>query len=125
LIPKGSPLEETTLVEALRMGHCFIGFDLFGDTSGFSFTAKNSADQRIQGDEIALLNEVHLSVFSPIPAKIVLFKDGKLTQEVRGTSKREFVVSERGTYRVEVYLPQLGHSVSEQPWIISNPIYVR
>src|SRR6266536_1500413 len=125
LIPQGSPLEETTLVEALKMGHCFIGFDLFGDTSGFSFTAKNSVDRRIQGDEIALVNEVHLSVSLPIPATIVLFKDGKSIQEESGTSKKEFVVDERGTYRVEAYLPQLGHSVSEQPWIISNPIYVR
>jgi hypothetical protein len=34
-------------------------------------------------------------------------------------------VSERGVYRVEVYLPQLGKPVGDKPWIISNPIYVK
>ena len=33
-------------------------------------------------------------------------------------------LTERGVYRVEVYLPQLG-AAGQQPWIISNPIYVR
>jgi hypothetical protein len=37
----------------------------------------------------------------------------------------EYVAKERGSYRVEAYLPQLGKPVGDQPWIISNPIYVR
>jgi hypothetical protein len=39
--------------------------------------------------------------------------------------KTEFQVSEKGIYRVEVYLPQLPLPAGAQPWIISNPIYVR
>jgi hypothetical protein len=35
------------------------------------------------------------------------------------------VIKEAGNYRCEVYLPQLPHSVRAEPWIISNPIYVR
>src|SRR2546425_504680 len=31
LIPKDKPLGSETLLEALAAGHCFIGFDLFGD----------------------------------------------------------------------------------------------
>jgi len=124
LIPQAGTLDEASLIAALRMGHCFIGFDLFGDTSGFSFTATNSADQRIQGDEIALLNEVRLSVASPLPARIVLFRNGESIEETN-TSQKDFVVTQRGTYRIEVYLPQLGHRVGAQPWIISNPIYVK
>ena len=34
-------------------------------------------------------------------------------------------MTEKGSYRVEVYLPQLPGDVSQQPWIISNPIYVK
>jgi hypothetical protein len=42
-----------------------------------------------------------------------------------GIDNKEIGVTERGVYRVEVYLPQLGGLVAEKPWIISNPIYVR
>jgi hypothetical protein len=118
-------LSEKVVVEALAMGHCFVGFDLFGDTSGFSFTATNSAESRIQGDEIRLTGEVQLTVAAPIPGRIVLVHDGKAIQEEHLTARKEFVVAEKGSYRVEVYLPQLGHRVGQQPWIISNPIYVR
>ena len=45
--------------------------------------------------------------------------------EKSGVSVKEFAVSEKGVYRVEVYPSQLPKPISEQPWIISNPIYVR
>jgi hypothetical protein len=34
-------------------------------------------------------------------------------------------VTERGVYRVELYLPEVERIIGEKPWIISNPIYVR
>jgi hypothetical protein len=37
----------------------------------------------------------------------------------------DFVAREKGSYRVEVYLPNLPKPAGDQPWIISNPIYVR
>jgi hypothetical protein len=117
-------LGAATLVRAIKQGHCFIGFDLFGDSTGFSFTASNSTDQRIQGDEISLQTEVRLNVATSVPARIVLLKDGTVIHEENGTRSKEFVVRDKGIYRVEVYLPQLGHRVGNQPWIISNPIYV-
>ena len=125
LVPRDVPLSEKVVVEGLAMGHCFVGFDLFGDTSGFSFTATNSAERRIQGDEITLTGEVQLTVATPIPGRIVLIHDGKAIQEEHFAARKEFLVNEKGSYRVEVYLPQLGHRVGQQPWIISNPIYVR
>jgi len=42
-----------------------------------------------------------------------------------GVKEKDIAVVEAGVYRVEVYLPQLGKPFSEQPWIISNPIYIR
>ena len=125
LIPKDQPLSSATLLEALAKGHCFMGFDLFGDTAGFSFSGSNGMDKRIQGDEIELKKEVRLTASTPVTSRIVLLKDGKPIQDESGTKGRDFVVNEKGTYRVEVYLPQLPQPVSDQPWIISNPIYVR
>jgi hypothetical protein len=125
LIPKDKSLTAETLLAALRDGHCFIAFDLFGDSTGFTFTATNGTEEKIQGDEISLGNGVRLTVNTPVPSRIVLIKNGNAVQEQGGTSNKEFVVSEKGVYRVEVYLPQLSKPISDQPWIISNPIYVR
>jgi hypothetical protein len=125
LIPSDKSLSVETLAEALAGGHCFVGFDLFGDTTGFSFSATNGTETKIQGDEIRVDKEVRLSVSTPVTSRVVLFKDGKRFDERNGARKQEFLVTEKGSYRLEVYLPQLPKPVSEQPWIISNPIYVR
>ncbi|HVQ40439.1 MAG TPA: hypothetical protein VMS31_23055 [Pyrinomonadaceae bacterium] len=125
LLPKDKALTAATLLETLSGGHCFIGYDLFGDTTGFRFTASNGTENKIQGDEIALQQEVRLFASSPLPSRMVLLKDGTPVQDESGLRVKEFVVREKGSYRLEVYLPQLPQPVSDQPWIISNPIYVR
>lgn len=125
LIPAEQPLTSGTLLAALISGHCFIGFDLFGDTTGFSFSASNGRDIRIQGDEITLDKEVRLTVSSPVAGRVVLLKDGRAIHDDAVIKMRDFLISEKGSYRVELYLRQLPKPVSDQPWIISNPIYVR
>lgn len=118
-------LSSEQLLEAIKAGHCFIGFDLFGDTSGFTFEAKTPTQTKIQGDEIALENGARLVVHTPIASRILLFKDGSVILNESGVTTKEIQVKERGVYRVEVYLPQVEHVIGEKPWIISNPIYVR
>lgn len=125
LIPRDQPLSSETLLQALHGRHCFIGFDLFGDTTGFSFSASNGTETKIQGDEISSDGQVRLSISTPVTSRVVLLKDGSVFEERSGARKQEFLVTEKGNYRVEVYLPQLPKPVSDQPWIISNPIYVR
>ncbi len=118
-------LTEEALLTALSAGHCFIGYDLFGDTSGFRFYAHDGNERKIMGDEIMLDDAVHLTVSIPVPGRIVLLKDGTPIKNDNGVSAMEFVTKEKGSYRVEVYLSQLPKPVSDQPWVISNPIYVR
>jgi len=125
LLPRGKELSTETLLAALAEGHCFIAFDLFGDSTGFSFSATNGGDRKIAGDEITLSGATRLIVNTPLSSRVVLFKNGSAVQERKGATANEFEVGEKGIYRVEVYLPQLPKPVSEQPWIISNPIYVR
>jgi hypothetical protein len=120
-----SSLPERYLLAAISEGHCFIGFDLFGDTTGFRYSAHDEDQDRVMGDEIKLENEVRLSVSVPVAARIVLLKDGEVVEDKSAVSKLEFVAREKGSYRVEVYLPQLPRPAGGQPWIISNPIYVR
>jgi hypothetical protein len=125
LIPRGSVFDAETLQSALAGGHCFIGFDLFSDSSGFRLTGSNANVTRIQGDEITLETEIRINVTAPISSRIVLLRDGNAIQSESGLTRKEFIITERGSYRVELYLPQLPGSVSEQPWILSNPIYVK
>jgi len=125
LLPTGEPLNSASLLNAFAAGHIFIGFDLFGDTAGFRFTATNGSEQKMQGDEIALGNGVNLSVRVSVAARVVLLRDGQVFREESAVKEKVYPVTEKGSYRVEVYLPQLPEPVSAQPWIISNPIYVR
>jgi hypothetical protein len=115
LIEQGKTLDAGSLMEALRAGHCYIGFDFLGDASGFMFKAENG---KIQGDEITLEANTRLQVRTPVPARIVILKDGVVWTDESGISSKEVAITERGVYRTEVYLGNL-------PWIISNPVYVR
>ena len=121
LIEQGKTLDATSLMEAVRAGHCFIGFDFLGDSSGFVFEAENGAERKIQGDEISLNAGTRLRVRSPVPGRIVIFKDGAIWIDESGITSKEVAVMERGVYRTEVYLPQVGNLM----WILSSPIYVR
>ena len=125
LIEENKRLDATTLIDAIRAGHCFIGFDFLGDTSGFVFEAENTYDmgppeREIQGNEVSL-GLTRLKVQTPVSSRVVLYKDGSVILDESGITNREFSVVDRGVYRAEIYLPQLGNRL----WIISNPIYVR
>jgi hypothetical protein len=110
---------------ALRSGHCFIGYDLLSDTTGFRFSAVNSSGSRIQGDDISLDKDTRLKVSSPLSSRVVILKDGQVVSEESGVTTVDWKVTTGGVYRVELYLPELGELAGQRPWIISNPIYVK
>src|SRR5688500_15911515 len=66
LIEGAKPLDAASLLEAVRAGHCFIGFDFLSDSAGFTFEAENPGERKIQGDEIQLTKETRLRVRTPI-----------------------------------------------------------
>jgi hypothetical protein len=119
------PLDQESLLAAIAEGHCFVGLDLFGDTSGFRFTARDRDENKMMGDEIKLDDEVRLTARLPVAARVVLLKDGVAIKDDQHVSSIEFVAKEKGSYRIEVYLYQLPGRVKDHPWIISNPIYVK
>ena len=49
LIEKNRPLDPPSLLSAVQAGHCFIGFDFLGDSSGFSFEAENREETKDSG----------------------------------------------------------------------------
>jgi hypothetical protein len=125
LIERDKPLSAETLLEALRRGHSYISFDLFGDATGFSFSADNGSEQKIAGDEINLASGVRLTATTPLKTRIALIKDGQTIQEAKDSARLEFNATQKGVYRIEAYLDHLPKPANGKPWIISNPIYVR
>ena len=123
LIKKNKGLTREALLEAISQGHCYISFDLFGDAKGFTF-ASVGAGANIMGDETPLLGGLRLRAAAPYLCRFVLFKNGVVAGEQSGTAV-EFAVDGHGTYRVEAFLDSLPAPVRGQPWIISNPIYVK
>jgi hypothetical protein len=125
LLEKDKAPTADALLEALRSGHCYIAFDLLADATGFRFTGRNREASVVMGDRLALSEGgVRLTVTTPVKSRIVLFRNGQPLEEAPDALSKEFAVTERGVYRVEVYLDELGSSFRARPWIISNPIYV-
>ena len=122
-VPKDKELSRESLLEAISQGHCYVSFDLFGDPKGFSF-AVAATQQKIMGDEIAFAEGLRLTASAPLASRFVLVKDGSMTEQKSG-SAAEFSLSASGSYRLEVYLDSLPSPAKGQPWILSNPIYVR
>jgi hypothetical protein len=127
VLPKGTAPTADAVLAALRAGRSYIGFDLFGDSGGFRFTAAAGSEEKTLGDEIGLPEGgvVRLSAQARVKSRFVFYRDGRLVREARETTFAEVAVDERGAYRVEVYLDELGELLEGKPWIISNPIYVR
>src|SRR5882762_4698889 len=124
LIKKDKALSRESLLEAIALGHCYVSFDIFGAAKGFSFAANGAEPQKILGDEIDLTQGLSLKADAPLNARFMLLKDGRVLDQRAGITA-EFPVSDAGTYRVEAYLDSLPAPVKGQPWIFSNPIYVR
>ena len=122
LIKKGISLTRDSLLQALSQGHCYISFDLFGEGTGFSFSAKNS--DKIMGDEVGSTTNAEFMVRAPLAARIVVIKNGNVVEQSHGTTA-EFPATGPGVYRVEIYLDSLPAPALGKPWIISNPIYLR
>lgn len=117
LIPS-SELSAAATYEAYRKGHVYIGIAIMGNPSGFTFMATDSKNVLgIMGDEVALAEELELTVLTAAAAQLTLYKDGQIA-DARIGARWHIPVKEPGVYRVEA-------SRHGKPWIISNPIYVR
>jgi hypothetical protein len=123
LIEKGKGLSDASLLEAIALGHCYVSFDIFADAKGFSFSAAG-AERKILGDEIDFASGLSLKAAAPLNSRFALFKEGTMIDQKSGVNV-DFPITATGVYRVEVYLDSLPAPVKGQPWIISNPIYVR
>lgn len=110
------------ILDALRQGHAYVGYDLPAPTRGFRFTAKGLEKTVIMGDEIRLNRGVTLQIRLPIKTECHLLRDGILVQTWRDSEICTHIASQPGAYRIECYVEYLGR---KRGWIFSNPIYIR
>ena len=113
--------DKTLVYDALRTGHCFVGYDLSAPTKGFRFTATSGAGKAIMGDVLPRRGATKFEVSCPATAQIKLLCNGKTVATTTG-QKLEHTTVEPGAYRVECYRP---FRLLNRGWIFSNPIYVK
>jgi hypothetical protein len=115
-------LDAGMILDALRQGHCFIGYDMPAPTRGFSLTAQGMQQTVLMGDELDSQGGVTIKIRLPRRAECVLLKDGKPVRTWHNHDLGTYSTTEPGVYRVEVYINYLGR---RRGWIYSNPVYVR
>lgn len=121
LIESDKGLNRESLLESLKTGRSFIAFDALADSTGFRFESVSAFDDGFMSDS----NRKGVRVTSPLAGRIVVFLNGERFEEKVNAKILETDLNRPGSYRVEVYLDQLGSPFDKMPWIISNPIYVR
>lgn len=124
LITRGKGLSNESLLEAIALGHCYVSFSIFADAKGFTFSAVGPVPTKTMGDEIDFSTGLVLKATAPLASRFLLLKDGMVIDQKSGLTA-DFPLTSPGAYRVEAYLDSLPAPVKGQPWIISNPIYVR
>ena len=116
------------VIEALRRGHCYIGFSGLENARGFRFRASNGSGQAAMGDSLFFSGSATLSVSLPDSGNVEvrILRNGDIVHTARNTGFVTQTVTRPGVYRVEVYQRRLTLPFfvrKPYPWIISNPVY--
>ncbi|NOZ23340.1 MAG: PHP domain-containing protein [Planctomycetes bacterium] len=107
-----------TLRSAIEGGRCHIANDRVCDSTGFDFWGETAGGIIVSmGEEVAYERGVTLHVTCPAPACVRLLRNGADVAFAEDDAMR-YEPTGAGVYRVEVRW-------KTQPWIFSNPIYLR
>lgn len=109
------------ILEALRRGRAFVGYDLPAPTRGFRFIAHGYEQRATMGEGITNERGVTFQVALPQAAECRLVRHGETVQVWQRQQHCTYITSRPGAYRVEAYIEFRG---KRRGWIFSNPIYV-
>lgn len=110
-------MDPSFVLQALRMGQCFISNFRAGDARGFRFWLEQDGRAYMPGSELPHKSGMLLQAMLPRPAEITLVRNGKPCGIYAG-SFFQHKIKEPGVYRLEV-------RTQKKPWIYTNPIYLR
>jgi hypothetical protein len=114
-------LAEPAILDGLRAGRVFVGFDMVADCSGFQWFAADGTNQVVMGEATAFSPATRLSARSPLPCRFSILKDGTFVHQGEGRAL-DWTPTGPGKYRVEAELKVMDDWV---PWIYANPIELR
>jgi hypothetical protein len=114
--------DKKMILDALRFGRGFIGYDLPASTKGFRFTANGTGGNFQMGDDLKTPGGVTLQIRLPMRTECNLLKDGVVIKTWTDRENCTHITSAPGVYRVEVYIEYKG---KRRGWIYSNPIYLK
>jgi hypothetical protein len=114
-------LTEPEVLDALRAGRVFIGFDIIADSSTFRWCARDEAASAVMGQSLAFSEHTHLQATSPLPCRFTIIKDGARVRQTEGRAV-DWAPPGPGKYRVEADLKVLDQWV---PWVYANPIQLQ
>jgi hypothetical protein len=123
------PHDRELIWEALRRGRGYVSLDGLADGSRFAFFAERGGETWPMGSVIAFEPagaELRLLalVEGPPGTRLRLLRNGSPLRE-SDQGRVELAVHEAGVYRAEAWLdPRFVPGRREQPWIVSNPLYV-
>lgn len=114
--------DRNLILEALRSGSCFVGYDLPHPTDGFRFTAQTDRGTLEMGEAGPVRFGATLQIRTPLECLIRVIHNGNVVKSWEKTSHAVLSVTEPGAYRVEAYILFKGRL---RGWIFSNPVYLQ
>ena len=125
LLPDGLSGELETdrklVLNALKTGSSFVGYDLPASTRGFSFRIDCDEEKAGLGESASMQRSGILHVKTPLAAEVDVIHNGKVIFHSDKLANLSLPVNKSGAYRVECYTHFLGE---RRGWIFSNPIYL-
>jgi hypothetical protein len=109
------------LMQSIRAGRVFIGYDLPASTRGFRFTAGGDGRSAGMGEVIRSRFGITLQAHLPQRADIRLLRNGSVLKTWQDAQAFVYTSPDPGIYRVEASIYYKGRA---RTWIISNPIFV-
>lgn len=105
------------IYDSLKEGRCFVANSYHGNAKGFKFYAKHNSKIHQMGETIKTKKKVNFKVSLPNKsAEIKLIHNGTVISSIEN-NEGDFIVSQPGQYRVEIY-------ANGNAWIFSNHIRI-
>ncbi|MCP4644049.1 MAG: hypothetical protein GY851_26640, partial [bacterium] len=111
-------LTEEALLDGMKEGRVFIGFDMIADCREFVYFAESGGQRAVMGESMPFGDGVRLRAASPHAGRFTVVKDGEQVYQCEGT-ELDWRPEGPGKYRVEVELDIVDEWT---PWIYTNPL---
>jgi hypothetical protein len=114
-------LTEPAILDSLRAGRVFVGFDMVADSTGFQWFASDGTNSTVMGERVPRSPATRLCARSPLPCRFTIVWNGSVAFQLEGRAL-DWTPPEPGKYRIEAELKVLKDWV---PWVYANPIELR